>query len=91
MNCASRVKQITQLSSSEQTGTGRDELAVPRNFIIALYIISFLCMLYYDLCTCAVVTICAMVEVLFLFCTYLLCLLGVLPLTTCEVHCSVSA
>ena len=49
INCASRVKEITQLPSSEQTGTGGDELAVPRNFIFALYNISFLYLLYYEL------------------------------------------
>ena len=55
INCASRVKEITRLPSSEQTGTGGDELAVPRNFIIALYIISFLYLLYYEfvyMCCC---------------------------------------
>ena len=55
MNCASRVKEITRLPSSEQTGTAEDELAVPRNFIIALNIISFLYLLYYELvymCCC---------------------------------------
>ena len=36
INCASRVKEITRLPSSEQTGTGGDELAVPRNFIITI-------------------------------------------------------
>ena len=38
VNCASRIKEITQLPSSEQTGTGGDKLAVPRNFIITLFI-----------------------------------------------------
>ena len=49
INCPSRVKEITRLPYSEQTGTGGDELAVPRNYIIALYIISFLYLLYYEL------------------------------------------
>ena len=49
INCASRVKEITRLPSSEQTGIGKDELAAPRNFIITLYNISFLYLLYYEL------------------------------------------
>ena len=49
INCASRVKEITRIPTSEQTGIGGDELAVPRNFIIALYILSFLYVLYYEL------------------------------------------
>ena len=55
IKCTNRVKEITQLPSSDQTGTGGDELAVPGNFIIVLYIISFLYLLYYELvymCCC---------------------------------------
>ena len=42
INCPSRAKEITWLPSSEQTGNGGDELAVPRKFlVIYCYILSF--------------------------------------------------
>ena len=44
INCPSRVKEITQLHSSEQTGTGGDELAVytKKFYYCVIYYIIFI-------------------------------------------------